>query len=128
MVPPPTGSPQPTSFEMGMSTMGGLPFNPYGGQYNAYPISGTYTGSGGMGMGPYQFTPSQGMPGFVPGSFAPPGLGQQQAGATLKPTVPSMRGSSEVDGEDLMARSQRELQAKEAEREAVSDDDIQAHV
>ena len=120
------GSPQPTLSQMSMPPMGAPTGPPYMGQFGGtYAGSYMFPGSAGMGMGMgmsnYQFQPHQHVPGFGGESFTPSYLPQQPAGAALNPPVPDMGGFVEGEEEDPMVRSERDFQAKQAEREAVSD-------
>ena len=72
-------------------------------------------------MGQYQYQQHQHLPAFTPGAYTPVLPSQQPAGADTNPPIPNVGGSAEGEQEDPMARSERALKEKKAEREAVSE-------
>ena len=72
-------------------------------------------------MGQYQYQQHQQLPAFTPGAYTPTLPSQQPVGADTNPPVPNVGGSAEGEQEDPMARSERALKEKKAERDAVSE-------
>lgn len=102
------------------------------GQYNIFQGASMYPGPAGypmpMGSYPYPQPPYSQPPPMaaftpepIPASFTPNLLGPQPAGAAVHPPVPNVGGFAEGEEEDPMRRSERELETKKAEREAVSE-------
>jgi hypothetical protein len=100
---------------MGMLPPGALPYCPYG----AIPPS-MFPGPLDVSMGQYQQQRSS-LPSFTPRAFTTSLPSHQPTGAGANPPVPNTGGAAEGEEEDPMVRSERELKAKRAKREAVSE-------
>jgi hypothetical protein len=120
MLPAPTVSQQYTNPELVIPPVGLPSFQPHGGQYGVYPGNGMLQASGSNLYRDYPQQQQQ-MPTFVQGSYTPSHLVQQPPRAIIDPSVPGMGGSGQGDDQDDLVRSERELQARLAEREAVSE-------
>ena len=116
----PTGSLQAAHPQMGVPPLGAPALPPHSGQYGALPPN-PFTGPQDLRMGQFQQHQQPALPVFAPGLLGPTVHAQQFDGTALGARVPNRGGAAEGEAEDPMARSEREFQAKQAKRDAVSE-------